>query len=107
MIQEIREYDTDVCFEIGKRIQDLRHLKEMKAVELASYLNIEKNQMSRIERGKANCTVPQLYCIAQVLNCSVDFILFGEEHLRYSQEMVELVNDLFSKVEKLKKKIEK
>ena len=59
VIHEIREYDTDVCFEIGKRIQDLRHLKEMKAVELASYLNIEKNQMSRIERGKANCTVPQ------------------------------------------------
>lgn len=65
-----------------------------KAIELASYLGIGKNQMSRIESGKANCTIPQLYCIAQILDCSADFLLFGEEHMNYSPEMVELVNNL-------------
>ena len=85
VIQEIKEYDSDTCSKIGIRIQD---------IELASYLGIGKNQMSRIESGKANCTIPQLYCIAQILDCSADFLLFGEEHMKYSPEMVELVNNL-------------
>ena len=94
MIQEIKEYDSDTCSKIGIRIQDIRESRHMKAIELASYLGIGKNQMSRIESGKANCTIPQLYCIAQILDCSADFLLFGEEHMNYSPEMVELVNNL-------------
>lgn len=105
MIQGIKEYDSDICNEIGKRIQDLRHLRKIKAVDLASYLDIGKNQMSRIESGKANCTVPQLYCIAQLLDCSVDFLLFGQEHSSYSPEMV--VNDLFIRAQELKGIIKK
>ena len=73
MIQEIKEYDSDTCSEIGIRIQDIRESRHMKAIELASYLGIGKNQMSRIESGKANCTIPQLYCIAQILDCSAEF----------------------------------
>ena len=88
MIQEIKEYDSDTCLEIGIRIQDIRESRHMKAIELASYLGIGKNQMSRIESGKANCTIPQ------ILDCSADFLLFGEEHMNYSPEMVELVNNL-------------
>ena len=57
MIQEIKEYDSDICLEIGIRIQDIRESRHMKAIELASYLGIGKNQMSRIESGKANCTI--------------------------------------------------
>lgn len=57
-------------------------------------LEKSKKSMSRIESGKANCTIPQLYCIAQILDCSADFLLFGEEHMNYSPEMVELVNNL-------------
>ena len=93
VIQEIKEYDSDTCSKIGIRIQDIRESRHMKAIELASYLGIGKNQMSRIESG-ANCTIPQLYCIAQILDCSADFLLFGEEHMNYSPEMVELVNNL-------------
>ena len=64
MIQEIKEYDSDTCSEIGIRIQDIRESRHMKAIELASYLGIGKNQMSRIESGKANCTNTTiiLYC---------------------------------------------
>lgn len=106
MNKEIREYDNDVCFEIGQRIQKQRLDRNIKSIELASYLNIGKNQMSRIESGKANCTIPQLYCIAQVLECSVDFLLFGKSQMNYSPDMVELVNDLFAKTVKLKQNME-
>ena len=78
MIQEIKEYDSDTCSKIGIRIQDIRESRHMKAIELASYLGIGKNQMSRIESGKANCTIPQLYCIAQAKGAHAFFELCGE-----------------------------
>ena len=61
MNKEIREYDKDVQFEIGQRIQKMRLKNNMKSIELAVELGITKNQMSRIENGRANCTIPQLY----------------------------------------------
>ena len=32
MIQEIKEYDSDTCLEIGIRIQDIRESRHMKAI---------------------------------------------------------------------------
>ena len=61
MNKEIREYDKDVQFEIGQRIQKMRLKNNMKSIELAVELGITKNQMSRIENGRANCTIPQLF----------------------------------------------
>ena len=75
-------------------IQYYEDHKDLGVRGCAENLGIGKNQMSRIESGKANCTIPQLYCIAQILDCSADFLLFGEEHMNYSPEMVELVNNL-------------
>lgn len=80
MIQtEVQEYDRDICWKIGQRIQETRLSKGLSGVELSAYLNINKNQMSRIENGKANCTVPQLFILAQLLECSVDYLLFGKQ----------------------------
>ena len=60
MNTEIREYDKNVQFEIGQRIQKMRIKEGLKSIDLATELGITKNQMSRIENGRANCTVPQL-----------------------------------------------
>lgn len=76
---EIREFDKDVQFEIGQRIQEARISKNMAAADLAEYMGIQRNQLSRIENGRANCTLPQLFVLAQVLECSIDFILFGKK----------------------------
>ena len=80
------EYNSEVQFKIGQRIQNLRIDKKITAVDLAETLNIKSNQMSRIENGRANCTVPQLYVISQILGCSVDYLLFGKKSLTISQE---------------------
>ena len=69
---DFNEYNSDVQFQIGQRIQKLRIDKKIAAVDLAAVLDIHSNQMSRIENGRANCTVPQLYVISQILGCSVD-----------------------------------
>lgn len=77
MIQEIKEYDSDTCLEIGIRIQDIRESRHMKAIELASYLGIGKNQMSRIESGKQivqyhNCIVLHKSWIALLIFCCLE-----------------------------------
>lgn len=93
MNKEIREYDKNVQFEIGQRIQEMRLDKNMKSIELATELGITKNQMSRIENGRANCTIPQLYIIAQILNCSVDYLFFKRD-TQYSVEQINAINEL-------------
>ena len=93
MNKEIREYDKNVQFEIGQRIQEMRLDKKMKSIELATELGITRNQMSRIENGRANCTVSQLFTIAQVLDCSVDFLLFGRKE-QYSKIQIEAIKEL-------------
>lgn len=49
MNTEIREYDKNVQFEIGQRIQKMRIKEGLKSIDLATELGITKNQMSRIE----------------------------------------------------------
>ena len=62
MIQEIKEYDSDTCLEIGIRIQDIRESRHMKAIELASYLGIGKNQIKTVFNAGASA-----YSILDVL----------------------------------------
>ena len=77
MNKEIREYDKNVQLEIGQRIQEMRLDKNMKSIELATELGIQ-DQMSRIENGRANCTISQLFILLQILGGSADYILFGK-----------------------------
>lgn len=94
---DIKEYCEEVQWEIGQRIQEKRLEKNMAAVDVAEYLHIKKNQLSRIENGKANCTVPQLYTLAQLLDCSVDYFLMGKVHNSiFSQEQEKCIKALIA-----------
>lgn len=53
-----------------------------------------KSHNGRIENGRANCTVPQLYVISQILGCSVDYLLFGKQRLTISQEQADSIKGL-------------
>ena len=66
---------------IGMRIQEQRIKCGMSGAMLGAYLGINQNQVSRIETGKAKCSLEHLFVIAQVLNCSADYLLFGKKHL--------------------------
>lgn len=72
------EYDDKTKREIGNRIQEARLKKGMDSVVLADYIGVGRNQLSRIENGRANCTLPQLFTICKLLGCSSDYILFGD-----------------------------
>lgn len=76
--EEIREYNGTAKWQLGQRIQEKRLEKKLTAADVAAYLNVQANQISRIENGKANCTISQMYILAQLLDCSVDYLMFGK-----------------------------
>ena len=99
MNKEIREYDKNVQFEIGQRIQEMRLDKNMKSIELATELGITRNQMSRIENGRANCTISQLFILLQILGGSADYILFVkkyEREIKITKEQKEVLINLIN-----------
>ncbi|MET3980184.1 MULTISPECIES: helix-turn-helix transcriptional regulator [unclassified Mucilaginibacter] len=73
---EVRKKD-DVVFlkKLGERISTLRKQKGMLQVELASLLDIEKSNMSRIEAGNTNPTILLLKKICVVLEVNVENLL--------------------------------
>ena len=66
-------------FALGQRIQEARIEKGIKAVDMAVALEMSKDQYSRIENGRSVCSIQKLYQIAQYLEVSADYLLFGTE----------------------------
>ena len=90
-VKEEYEYNDEVKFSIGQRIQEMRMKKGQDSVVVADYIGVGRNQLSRIENGRANCTVPQLFVLAQMLDCSVDYLMFGKKEVHLSKEQEQLV----------------
>ena len=71
----VKELDN---FAMGQRIQEIRIAKQIKAVDMAVALDMSKDQYSRIENGRSGCSTKHLYQIAQYLEVSADYLLFGD-----------------------------
>jgi transcriptional regulator with XRE-family HTH domain len=59
---------------LGHRIRTLRIKNKMTMEELALESGMDYSQLSRIERGKINTSVYQVYILARVLNVPVDSV---------------------------------
>lgn len=65
---------------VGTRIRQLRKRKNMTQSKLSEYLDYtNERQLQRIESGETACSVDKLMEIAQILDVSTDFLLFGKE----------------------------
>ncbi len=65
---------------VGKRIQQIRKKRNMTQCVLAEKLDYTKErQLQRIESGETACSVDKLMEIAQILEVSTDYLLFGVE----------------------------
>jgi len=66
---------------VGARIKRLRkesHLTQNQLSEMLDYTS--ERQLQRIENGETGCTIDKLMEIAQILNVSTDYLLFGTEY---------------------------
>lgn len=73
----MRYYDKK---DVGERIKVLRKRKHLTQSELSECLDYtNERQLQRIESGETACSVDKLMEVAQVLETSTDFLLFGIE----------------------------
>ena len=59
--------DNDIIKKVGLKIREMRNNKKLSIMELADKLDIEYNNMIRIEKGRTNPTLATLYKICQAL----------------------------------------
>lgn len=57
----------DISRKVGQRIREIRERKNISIMALADKLDIEYNNMIRIEKGRTNPTLSTLYSISQAL----------------------------------------
>lgn len=82
--ENIQEYDA---LSVGKRIQDIRLQKGIKALDMAVQVELSKDQYSRIERGTSICKITTLHKIAQYLDVSADYLLYGKADELYIDQL--------------------
>ena len=73
--------DKDMYFnqvEFGRRVQESRKFIGMTQEELADRLGIDKNHVSRIERGAKACSIDILVELSGILKVSTDYLLTGK-----------------------------
>lgn len=61
----------EVSRKIGDRIRELRQQKGLSIEKVANGANIDYTQLSRIELGKINTSIYQIYCISRSLDVPV------------------------------------
>ena len=61
----------EVCKKVGKSIRDIRLKKGLTIEKLANDAGIEYTQLSRIELGKINTSIYQIYIISNSLSISI------------------------------------
>jgi transcriptional regulator with XRE-family HTH domain len=67
----------EITFMVGQRIREARTAKNLTIGELAHESGMEYSQLSRIERGKINTGVYQVYVLATVLDISLESLFEG------------------------------
>ena len=87
---------TEDYMQICKRISKARKEKGLSQVECTLRLGQKSSYMSKIETGTSTLTVPALIKIAEVLGCSVSYLIYGEE-----QELSEKEQQLIDNYRKL------
>ena len=61
----------------GRRLKECRELIGMTQEELAEMVGVEKQHISRIERGVRACSIDLLVIFAATLHISTDYLLLG------------------------------
>ncbi|WP_010182964.1 helix-turn-helix domain-containing protein [Aquimarina agarilytica] len=56
-------------------IKNIREQKNLKQIEVATHINVDKSAYSKIEKGTRAITVEELYKMAQLFNMTTDQII--------------------------------
>ena len=82
--------------EFGKRLKEIRLIRGMTQEELAEMLNINKQHVSRMERGITACSIDLLIELSCHLQVSTDYLLMGKEpdSGKQKEQLIEIISKL-------------
>ena len=95
---------------LGLRIKEMRKKKYKKAVDAARAAGFSQSNWAEIETGKAKLTVEKIYDLAEFLDCSPKFLMFGKNRENGKlgddkKDIEELTNQLLIDVKRHEKLI--
>lgn len=89
--------------ESGTRIRELRVRHGYTQEEFAVALNIDRNNLSRIESGKRGCSLELLVQLSSRLNVTLDYLVLGrdESTLKTTDNKVQLKKNIEQLIQEL------
>ena len=83
VIENFQPYDAFIQDEIGQRIKKCRLDRHMTPSELACAMCYETTSpITKIENGTLCLSIDRLYELAQILDVSTDYLLFGNNRMK-------------------------
>jgi transcriptional regulator with XRE-family HTH domain len=79
----IENKKNQVAIAVGSRVRNIRQSKGLTIEQLAFEIGVEYTQLSRIERGRINTSVYQLFLISKALGISFSEIINGLDKIQY------------------------
>lgn len=82
--------------EFGKRLKETRLIRGITQEELAEILNVNKQHISRMERGITACSIDLLIELSCHLQISTDYLLMGKEPdtVNQKEQILEIISKL-------------
>ena len=87
--------------EFGKRLHDIRVLRGLTQEALAEKVSVEKQHISRMERGVNACSIDLLVELSCVLGVSTDYLLTGKDSQK--ERIKNILMDIIAKLMELLK----
>ena len=86
-------------YAFGKRLKECRTLIDMTQEELAEIVGVDKQHISRIERGSRACSIDLLVILASTLHVSTDYLLMGKSY--YFEPIREILQKVIFELQRL------
>lgn len=67
---------------IGERLKKARESRNLTQIELGELVHLSKSEVSHLERGDRQMTPENAFRFAEVLGCSLDYLLYGERKIQ-------------------------
>jgi transcriptional regulator with XRE-family HTH domain len=79
----IENKKNQVAITVGNRVRSIRQSKGLTIEQLAFEIGVEYTQLSRIERGRINTSVFQLFLISKALKTCFSEIISGLDEVQF------------------------
>ena len=79
----IENKKNEIAITVGNRVRSIRRSKGLTIEQLACEIGVEYTQLSRIERGRINTSIFNLFLITKALNTSFSELVKDLDELEF------------------------